>query len=195
MIRFDFSDFERRAREMDAQIRQLPFAISKAMNEAAKVARRTLIEETWPKHVEVRNRHFMRQALRTKFATKHSLRVEVYDQLGRGNLALHAKGGIKKAKSGRLAIPTKAVRLTARGPATNQKPRNLKRAVVKDNLIFEQVGRGKNARLRLLYKLQPTARQPADVPFHRDFADAFRREAQRVFPREMMLAMASRRRR
>jgi hypothetical protein len=188
VISFDFSAFERKARQIDALQREVPFALSRALNEAALKTRQSLIDETWPKYVEVRNRHFLRAALRVEKASKGNLRVAVVDTLGRGNLKLHAEGGTKRAR-GRLAIPSKAVRRTAKGVARSQRPVNIKNKVVRKGLIFERTGKGENARLRLMYSLKPSAKIDKRVPFKEDFARSMRAEVQRLFPQHLQHAM------
>jgi hypothetical protein len=117
-IRVD--DFIERAQRMDANLKQLPFALSLAMNRAATQTRSALIETTWPRGVTVRNTTFLRAALRMEFASKHDLSVAIYDSLGRAALPLHDKGGVKIGK-GKLAIPLSAVRRTSRQAALSWK--------------------------------------------------------------------------
>ena len=58
MLRFDLAEFEQAARRLGGAIDQVPFAISQTLNDAAFAARASLIENTWPSHVAVRNRNF-----------------------------------------------------------------------------------------------------------------------------------------
>jgi hypothetical protein len=192
MLEIDLSSFERAARNMGGAIDQVPFALANAMNGAAFEARSKLIGDTWPKHVTVRNKSFMRAALRVEPANKTHLSVAVVDTLKRGHLKLHAKGGTKQAK-GRLAIPTKRVVRGSSGVRKSQLPRNLKRAIIKGNLIFQEEGRGKKRKLRLMYALKPSARIRKDVPFYEDFATVMRREVAARFPGAIAKAMRSRR--
>ena len=191
MLTFDLSEFERASRRIGGAIDQVPYALSLALNEAARRTRLALID-LWPRYVEARKQNFIRVALQTEFATKRDLRVAIFDKLGRAHLGLHAHGGIKQAR-GRLAIPTKAVRRGASGVVQSQRPANLKRAVVKGNLIFQAQGRGKSTKLRLMYKLQPTARIKADVPFAQEFRRVMALEARRAFPAAMARALRTRR--
>ena len=103
-LHFDMRDFELKARDIAAAIDQVPYALSLAMNQAAINARQVLVRNTWPMHVQQRNAAFIGRALRTKFASKHDLAIEIYDDLGRAGLRLHAKGGTKYPRT-RLAIP------------------------------------------------------------------------------------------
>lgn len=193
-LRFDLRDFERKAREIGGALDQVPFAISLAMNEAAEKTRTRLIAQTWPSHVKVRKSGFMNAALTTKGqrATKRSLKVVIYDQLHRASLPLHAQGGVKQSK-GRLAIPTSAVRIGTSGVVASQRPANLARKLVKGNLIFQSQGKGKNKKLRLMYKLAKSARIRKDVPFIEDFRTTMLAELRQSFPKAMARAMAGRR--
>lgn len=196
MLTFDLSAFERRARELGGQIDQLPFALANTLNAAVFKARETLVAETWPKSVTVRNRGFIRQALRVEPATKANLSATISNTGpagNRGHLKLHAQGGVKAAR-GNLAIPTKRIVRTSKGVRESQKPRNLRRAVVKGGLIFQAVGSGKNKRLQLMYRLTRQARIKPDVPFYRDFRRVVSEQMRATFPAAMAKAMASRRR-
>jgi len=52
-----------------------------------------------------------------RWATKSKLRASARDRFSRGNLQLHATGGVKPARSGRIAIPSRFAKATwgARG--------------------------------------------------------------------------------
>lgn len=192
MLLFDFSEFERKTREIGASIDQLPFALANSLTSAAFKTRQHLIAETWPNSVEVRNKRFLSAALRVEKATKADLSTAIVDTLNRAALKKHAEGGIKTGR-GQLAIPTKRVIRTGSGVRASQKPRALKRAVRKGNLIFQAEGKGKTARLRLMYSLKPAARIKADVPFYRDFHRVMLAEVRHAFPAEMAKAMRTRR--
>ena len=189
-LKIDSTMFERQAQAISSRIDQLPFALSRAMNVAVKDARQVLVNRTWPESVSVRNPSFLNAALRMEFATKGNLSVAITDAglSGRAHLALHADGGTKTSK-GRLAIPTNAVRKGASGVVASQLPSVLKRKVVKGGLIFQAYGRGKNSHLRLMYKLQSSASQPADVPFRSDFADAMLDGVRTSFPEAFRRAL------
>lgn len=194
-LKLDMSQFQRAALNAGGAIDQVPFALSKALNDAVKVTRDYLITETWPRSVEVRNQQFMRASLRMEFSDKRNLSVSIRDVLGHGNLELHAKGGAKRVV-GRAAMPTPAAKAHrgARGIQFNYRPMSLRRAVLKGNLLFQAVGRGKNSKLQLMYKLVRSVTVKKDVPFHEDFATVMRREVSRAFPIAMQRAMSTRRR-
>jgi len=191
---FDMTDLyamEKRIAEAPDQIR---FAAARALNDAAERTMVRLANETWPAHVTVRNPTFLKAALSTtgERATKATLAVTVYDRLGRGHLAQHDKGGVVRPKGGQLAVPTKRVQKGARGVVKNQKPRALKRKVVKNGLIFQAVGRGKNSRLMLMYSLRASTRLKADVPLTTDFGRFMSEEMARSFPKRFSEALTSR---
>lgn len=189
--------FIRQVQAIEGGIRQLPFALATAMNTAAKNTRQVLIRETWPRNVTQRNSGFIAAALSTKFANKGNLRIEIFDRLGRASLALHAEGGTKKPRGNRLAIPSAngIVRRTSRGVPAAQRPRAIvastpARALrVTTRGIFVAQG----GRLRLVYALTPSARQPADVPFEGDFAQTMLLDLGKSFPAAMANALRPRR--
>ena len=195
-LEIDCSAFERRAKELHGQIDQVPYALALAMNEAVKNTRQVLVRDTWPSHVQQRNASFINRALRTSFANKRTLRVEIYDSLGRAHLKLHDAGGTKVAK-GRLAIPPEgAVKRGPSGVRKGQRPHAIiintpKRALrVTSKGIFV----GKGGRLHLMYAFKPSATINADVPFVTDFRDVMSIELRTSFPAAVARAMASRRR-
>ena len=195
MLTLDLREFERAADRMGGAADQVAFALSGALNDAVKVARKTLVEQTWPNNVTVRNRNFIRNALLTEFSSKRSLRVAITNTGTAGNrahLKLHMTGGTKPAR-GRLAIPSKRVVRTAKGVRQSQRPANLKRAVVKGNRIFQAEGKGKNSKLRLMFTLAPRARIKKEVPFDEEFIRVMSSEVRRTFPAAMARAMKTRR--
>ncbi|KWV60537.1 hypothetical protein AS156_28570 [Bradyrhizobium macuxiense] len=193
-FKIDLAPFEEQVKRMDAAIDQMPFALSRALNDAANDAYEYLIEETWPKAVKVRNASFLRWALRTKWSTKYDLEVEIFDNTPdqRAHLALHASGGVKLPKGAHLVVPTDNVSRGASGVRQSQRPANMPNKVVKGNKIYQAVGRGKNKHLRLMYILTPKVQQPADVPFFEDFETIMRESSQRHFAKRMMEAMRTR---
>ena len=157
-IKFDFSQFERKATELQAAIDQVPFAASRALNQSLINVKRVIVAE-WPRYVTQRNASFISAALAMKFRKKTDLRVELYDKLGRGNLAQHARGGISKPKkANQFAIPVNgAVTRTARGLRTGQRPSNLKGAFVTSKGVFQRIGR--NVQLMYVFKPQVTIKK------------------------------------
>ncbi len=190
-FRVDLSPLQHIAVRLGAFDRnQMPFAMAGALNAVAEIGRRTLIEDTWPRHVTVRDANFLKAALTTrgKRATKRNLRVEVYDRLGRANLTLHETGGTKKPRGKAIAVPSAALqgRRSSRGVPKGLRPRAVPNSFVKGDVLYQRIGgKGKDRHLRLMYVLKPTTRIGARVPFHADFDGAVRR----AFPGQFRTAM------
>lgn len=198
LIELDLSQFDKAAEEWGRYADQLPFALSKTLNDAAFKTRQVLVTSTWPKAVEVHNANFISAALRVIPSTKTNLSVVIYDQLLRGNLALHAKGGVKTPRRARhLAIPLKGwARRTAHGVSKSQTidaiiANTPKRAlrIIPDKGIF--VGEG--GRLHLRYSFKTSAQQPRDVEFYRDFEYTMTQSMRTGFVDAMNEAIATRR--
>ncbi|UGY13770.1 hypothetical protein HAP48_0035140 [Bradyrhizobium septentrionale] len=192
-INIDSSGFTQAAIELGAAVDQLPYIMARTLNDAADATRTYLINQTWPSSVQVRNQSFMRAALTTRGAraAKDNLEVTIYDKLGRANLGLHAKSGTRMAAKSALAIPpTGAVNRSARGVPQGQRPRNLKNAFRKGDVIYQRIGKN---RLRLMYVLKPQAQIKRDVAFYSDFAKIMLQEMERNLTRNIGIAMRTRR--
>lgn len=220
MFTFRVEGLDKLLKRLDGFERQIPFVLATTLNNAADSARDQL-PRVWAEHITVRNPNFLRAALTTRGrrATKASLRVELYDQYGRGNLGLHSTGGAAHG-SGALAIPTTSSgikgRRGAKGVPKGLQPRNLARSFGKvgksgDVLIYQQVGKyqkatkaahkraaksggprpkGKdNRHLRLEYVTKQTNRVRADVPFQAEFVRIMRREVPKQFSVAVKAAM------
>jgi hypothetical protein len=187
----DVGGLMKQAEKWGAAAEQMPYALSRALNDAVKDTREYLIDQTWPNNVEVRNNAFIGWALRINFSTKYNLEATIYDQ-SRGNvhLPLHDQGGTKTAQ-GRFVIPTKAVTLTSRGARVDQRPDHMRNKVVIGNAIYQRQGRGKNRKLVKMYTLAHQVRQPADVPFTQDFQRVLTAKIDAYFLPRMVQAMAT----
>lgn len=195
-LTIDTRAFEKRAKELDGQIDQVPYALALAMNRAVENTRNALVQDTWPKHVTQRNTGFIGRALRRgSKATKQNLQVEIYDSLGRAHLKLHDTGGDKTAK-GKFAIPvTGSIKRTAKGVAKNKRPSVIIASTPKRALRITQRGLfvGKGGRLQLMYAFKSNTEQPADVPFEKDFREVMTIELRTSFPAAITAAMKPRR--
>jgi hypothetical protein len=194
MLTLDAQEFRRSAERFEKGLKQAPFAVARALNDSADAGREEIITSAWPSAVKVKNQRFISAALTTKGerATKGHLQVTLYDRIGRVPLTRLEQGGTKQARSGTIAVPTRAVRRGSNGAVVRgQKPRALdpKKVVKKGNLIFIRVGRGKHEKLKLLYKLQPSANVKAMVPFHQVFDTVVRREMRANFDRRLLEAL------
>jgi hypothetical protein len=194
-VKLDFSDFERKAAELSAAADQIPYSLSRALNQAAEDAQSVLILSTWPKSVHVRNASFLRAALRRINSTKHNLQVEVFDQLHRGNLQKHAIGGTKSPKGAHLAVPID-VSLGSSGVRKSDRPAALIARTPRRALRITRRGIlvGKVGRLHLKYALRSSIPIPADTPFYEDFETAMRNGMRTAFPVWLKKAMQTRRR-
>ena len=74
MLKIDTSDFTEAAAAI-GRLAQDPmlFALLRLCNGGLKAKRKEIITSTWPTHVHVTNLSFIRWALNSQFATKHSL--------------------------------------------------------------------------------------------------------------------------
>jgi hypothetical protein len=194
-IRFDLTDFERKAREMGAAQDQVPFALSLALNQAIRDTRTDLTETTWPTSVKERNPNFIRAALRYTTSTKRDLRAEIYDALGRASLKKHADGGTKVAKHAHLTIPPSSEPLGAHGIPKSKRARAIiARTPVRALRITPRgIFVGEHGRLKLKFVLKPSIRIAKDVPFRSDFRASMIAAVSRSFPPAMLRAMATRR--
>jgi hypothetical protein len=187
---FDVADFEQRAAELGATVDQLPYIFARSLNDAAETTRSFLIERTWPSSIQSKNKSFIGAALTTKGAraTRQNLTVEIYDKLGRANLMLHAKGGTRRAKGSNIAIPSSAnIKRTGRGAVpTGQRPAALAKSERRGRFIF--------ARGKMMYTLDPAVPIKRDVPFYRDFANSMRQAVLDALPKNVAIAMKTRRR-
>ncbi len=115
-LSFNLSDFRRTAVQIARFNRdQLPYALSKTINGALFDARKKVVEETLANAFTMRNKRFPSAAMRVEKASKRNLSGSLYDRLNHASLGLHASGGMKKPKSGRIAIPTARIKRTTRG--------------------------------------------------------------------------------
>jgi hypothetical protein len=195
VVKFDFSDWERKAAELSAAADQVPFALARALNESVENAQSVLIISTWPQHVKQRNSTFMRAALRRKFATKNNLTAEIYDSLHRGHLKEHAIGGTKSAKGAHLTIPSSEIPIGSHGVTKSNRAAALIAKTPKRALRITSRGIyvGKGGRLHLKFALRRSVPIPADVPFYADFSEAVRDGMRTSFPYCLRVAMRTRR--
>lgn len=192
-LKLNTSDFERQARVLKAAQDQVPYALALALNKAAENTRDLLVQ-TWPQHVKVRNSGFIRYALRREFATKHNLRIVIFDQSGKPFIRRLDAGGVHQARGSNLAIPVEAsVRVGAHGVRKSQLPRSIPNAFVKNGAIYQRVKRGKKQRLKLMYILRPSVQVSKHIPFSEDFAISMTDETRTSFPAAMARAMKGRR--
>ena len=186
--------------------KQLPFAFAKTLNQTMKAVGKYTVARTYPRAFDVRNKGFFKAAMFTKdavrWATKTKLRASARDQFGRGNLQLHATGGTKRARSGRMAIPSRYTKATrgARGVRKNLRPRAVvdtpKGFIDRDgprDAIYQRYGRG-GKQVRLLYVLQPSAKIRKRFRFYEDAQRITRQVSPKLFKRNFAHAVKTARR-
>lgn len=192
-IKLNMGDFERAALNAGQALDQVPFALSQALNDAAKVARTEIVDVVWPRSVTARNRAFMGWMMRTDFAGKHNLKVRLYNREPREFLPRQAEGGTKRPHGSRqLAIPGTIVKraMGRSGVPAGLKPRMLPNSFKRGNAIFQRAGKGN---LRLMYILEGQARVPKRFPAHETWDRIMRSEVMRAFGPRMQAAMRTRR--
>ena len=196
------SNYKQLSRSLDQLGRkQLPFAFAKTLNQTMKAVEKYTVARTYPRAFDVRNRAFFRAAMFTgsavKRATKTKLRVSARDRFDRGNLQLHATGGTKRARSGRMAIPSRYTKATrgARGVRKALPPRAVvdtpKGFIDRDgprDAIYQRYGRG-GKRVRLLYVLHRSAKIRKRFRFYEDAERITRAVSPKLFSRNFSHAI------
>jgi hypothetical protein len=156
--------------------KQVPFAMARALTDTAFEVRDKIVNETYPRSFTVRNKRFPRAMFRVGPAKKTNLVATVSDVLGRDYMVTQATGGTKTARGQNIAIPTREIKRLVSGRVSKAKqPRNLLNAKgFKTKLrggqqvIAENVGRGKNKQRRILYILEPSVFIRKRFPFYED---------------------------
>lgn len=168
--------------------RQIPFAISQAMNDSIFDARKRIVNSTYPKAFDVRNKVFPGFAFKvTKRAKKRDLVAELStrDGLRRDWIERQIDGGTKLPRGSNLVIPrhpnqvrTKTGRIRVRS-----KPRVLTDR--KDHFVLKRGGRKvgiakreRDDKVKMIYVF---ARQAKIRPRFRFYADGIN-TINRVFP-------------
>ena len=197
-IEFNFDALVKLGEDLGADIQQVPYAASRAMNEAATATKAKLVDQTWPEHVHQRRQNFPAVALHIDYSSKYDLQIRIADRLQRGHLYELAYGGTKTPYGQHLAIPVDGwypFSLNASGgirkadqPAqvVANTPRRALR-IIPDKGIF--IGEG--GRLHMVYALKRQAWIPQQVPFEQEFERFFIEEFTRQFPYQLAMAMVT----
>ena len=202
------SNYKKLSRSLDQVGRkQLPFAFAKTLNQTMKAVGKYTVARTYPRAFDVRNKGFFKAAMFTgdavRWATKTKLRVSARDRFDRGNLQLHATGGTKRARSGRIAIPSRYVG-SRRLKSGKVKPALLPRAVVNTpkgfidregprDAIYQRYGRG-GKQVRLLYVLHRSAKISKRFRFYEDAERITRSVSPKLFRKNFSPAIRTARR-
>ncbi len=206
------SNYKKLSRSLD-QLgkKQLPFAFAKTLNQTMKAVGKYTVARTYPRAFDARNKNFFVQSMfrnsgkggtAVRWATKTKLRASARDRFGRGNLQLHATGGTKRARSGRIAIPSRHTkgRRKAKGVPDKLRPRAvvdtpkgyIDRVGPRD-AIYQRFGRG-GKQVRLLYVLQPSAKIRKRFRFYEDAQRITRAVSPKLFSRNFSHAIRTARR-
>lgn len=181
---------------------QLPFATSKAINEALKDAQQAVITDAKTK-MTIRRERFLRQSYKiTKFAKKNDLtaQLKLSDVGGKDTSNIfqrHEEGTDKTAKNGgNLAIPTRAVRTNKAGLVQKgQRPRNLKNSFKSDidgkPIIAQRTGSKKNPKVTVKWLLRPLIRIKKRLDFDTIAPQTFNTNWNRHISAELDKAIAS----
>jgi len=161
----------------------VPKAARNALNDTAFEVRTFVVQTLWPKSFpKRRNSRFPGVYFRvTRRAATRALIAEVGEnpKTRRGFVALQIKGGPKIPHGRHIAVPTREVKMTQRGPSKAQRPAALLQAG-RGGFIADMVGRGPGiwvrakkgrskapGKLSLMYVLEPTVHIDAAFPFFR----------------------------
>ena len=182
--------------------RQVPFATAGALNDTIKDVRKRIVEVTAPRAFTIRNLRFISSQLRMEFVTKRKLAAAIFDAKGRGQLELHARGGIKRPRGRHLAIPTEAVE--AKRTASGRIPKRLtprtvlakaarRRAFIVtfkggQQAIVRRIGKGRLP-LEVLHLLERRARIPRSFRFFEDAKQVTKARFKRHFERRLRQAL------
>jgi len=158
--------------------KQVPNATRSTLNETAFKLKDHIVKKVFPKSFTVRNRRFPNLLFKFKKATREKLESSVFQKTIDGRafdvITKSATGGIKKARGGRIAIPSSNIRMTSKGVRANRRPRQVRnnpKGFVRDNKIFLEKSKGK---LELLYFLKEFVKIRKTFPFEqssRSFVD------------------------
>ena len=202
----NYRELEKRLNSV--QRKQLPFAFSKTLNDTAFQVRKTVTGPTYNRAFDVKNRKFAGQSFRVFKSTKRKLEASVTQvkvrQLYRGNLKMHAEGGVKRPRAGNIAIPSdkikaKRTRTGRIGQANRprqllEKPRTFIAVMPSGKRgIWQRRGK-KRLPIDLLYTLDKSVRITKEYMFFEDGSKVVRKKLQRNFSKAFDQAMKTRKR-
>ena len=202
----NYRDLERRLNSV--QRKQLPFAFANTLNDTAFQVLETVTGPTYNRAFDVKNRKFAGQSFRVFKAKKRKLEASVTQlkvrQLYRGNLRMHAEGGIKRPRAGNIAVPSdkmkaKRTRTGRIGEANRprqllEKPRTFIAAMPSGKRgIWQRRGK-KRLPIDLLYSFEKSVRITKNYLFFEDGSKVVRQNLQRNFSKAFDQAMKTRNR-
>lgn len=182
----------------DLAEKQMPFAVAAALTDTARQARDEL-RKNLPKHFKVRNPSVTR-GIQYKPASKRDNppTALVHTEPWAGFLTLHVTGGVKHARGGRVAVPTRIVKRTGKGRIKKaQKPRPLRERkgleegkLAKGQVVVRGV-RSAPKGLSIFYHLVRGARIRARWPLLQETEAVVKRELPANFKARMAHAVAT----
>jgi len=183
---------------------QIPFATHRALNDTAFALRKHIVEKTYPKSFEVKNKSFARAMFRVERSpSKRKLSAAVYDRLGRNYMVDQAEGGIKTPRGKSIAIPGQD-RPQVRGRASYNRhkprtvlgrPRAFVQKVGNQEMILERRTQKRYPLKRLYLLEQQPVRIPKRFPFYEDGGRKARADFDKYFAKRFREARMTARRR
>lgn len=176
---------------------QIPFATSLALNNTIKMVRKQIVNRTYPKAFEQKNKAFPGRVFRMEFSTKQRHVVALYDSLGREWIERQIQGGTKApVKSARtVAVPKKpsAVRGASGRVLKRNKPSQMLTRkgffVMTRGKVYLVAQRGKDGDLVVHYFLHRRTRIQKAFPFYTDARATTIKEFDKQFGRAMSRAL------
>ena len=165
---------------------QIPFATHRALNDTAFAVRNHIVQDTYPKSFQVKNKSFARAMFRVERSpSKRKLSAAVFDRLKRDYMIDQATGGIKKPRGRSIAIPgADRPQVRGRGSYDRNKPRTVlgrpkafRQRVGDQDMILERRTK-KRYPLKRLYLLE---QNPVIIPKRIPFYEEGKRKAQKSF--------------
>jgi hypothetical protein len=167
------------SRLSDLQRKQIPYAVSVALNDTAYAVKQDIVDRVWPGSFEQRNRAFPKALFAVQKATKRSWQSVVYQKLDRDYVSGHIKGVTRTARrGGSIAIPV-SVKRGSRGVPASRRPRALRNTYVAEAGRGEGIWqKGPRQRVpRLMYMLRRMVPNPKRFPFYTEGERTVRRIA------------------
>lgn len=189
-IEFDVGDTQRYLKNVRKQV---PFAISQALNDVAFDARKALRAQAMQKLD--RPTKFTLNGFRVTKANKYKLEAVVFVEAKRaGYLIWQIKGGVRQAKNKGTGVPV-GVRLNKHGNIPGRKKglvKNQKQfiGVVKGvHGVWQRSGGKRNPKVKLMTAFEKSVSYKARFPFSKIIAGVVKSKVQSHFNRRMAQAL------
>ena len=138
------SNFIQFAERIGAARKQVPFAVANTLTDIAFMAREEIVQKTYPRSFNVKNKRFAGVVFRVDKANKRTLTASIYDRIARAGgkgsvyLARHESGGIKTSRSStNVAIPGRKVKNYIRGASGQVKAQYKPKALLMQPNFFK----------------------------------------------------------